>query len=75
MPEDLTRRPNRDFSPLDDVEVEPCWSCEFTHGVTHIVHIPYEHSVLIVRADKSTSKTRTATITTCAPKRIDSADT
>ncbi|MEY2604053.1 MAG: hypothetical protein QOH31_1844 [Verrucomicrobiota bacterium] len=28
------------------------WNGTLPHGVTQIVHIPYEHSVLIVRADK-----------------------
>ena len=30
MPEDFTRRPERDFSSLDDLEVQQCWSYEFT---------------------------------------------
>jgi hypothetical protein len=37
MPEEFTRGPERDFSSLDDVEVEQCWRYEFTRLLPGLV--------------------------------------
>jgi hypothetical protein len=37
MTEDLSRRAERDFASLDDVEVKHCWAYEFTRLVTGLV--------------------------------------